>query len=358
MYIYIHIPFCNSICSYCDFAKLYYNKDYVDKYLDALENEIRLYYKDEVVKTIYIGGGTPTSLDYNELKRLLDITNIFNKSSNTEFSIESNVELSIDKIKLLKDYNVNRISLGVQSFDNNILNILNRTHNIDDVITTINNLKDNGFSNINIDLIYGVTNDIDIVKKDINTFLTLDIKHISCYSLIIEDNTMLKINKFKEIDENIEYEMYKEIEKTLADNNYEHYEVSNYCKEGYQSIHNLNYWNNGSYLGFGLGSVSFIDNYRITNTRNIRKYINLDYNKKYEYEDEDTSINTYIMLGLRKCDGINLDEFRRLFNKDISEVLDYKDYLSNNILIIHNGFLKINKNYIYLSNEILINILK
>lgn len=358
MYIYIHIPFCSSICSYCDFAKVFYNKTLVTAYLNSLEKEIDKRYNNNLVKTIYIGGGTPTCLDYEELKRLLNITNKFKTTNNLEFTIESNVEIDENKIKLLKEYNVNRISIGVQSFNDKILKTLNRTHKKNDVIKTIKLLKENNFKNINIDLIYGVEENIEIIKEDLKTFLKLDIPHISYYSLIIEDNTLLKINKFKQISEEIDYAMYKYIEETLEDNNYIHYEISNYCKEGMMSIHNKNYWLNGNYLGFGLGAVSYIDNKRISNTKNINKYIENNNINEELYENLNTRMQTDIMLGLRLIEGINIKNFKNKYNKDIYEVIDINNYLNNGIIEITNGYLKINKKYIYLSNEILVNILK
>lgn len=357
MYIYIHIPFCHNICSYCDFAKIYYNEKYINKYLDALKKEIQLKYKNEIVKTIYIGGGTPTSLNIDDLEKLLKITEVFNKDKKIEFTIESNVELSLDKIKLLKKYNVNRISLGVQSFNNKILKILNRTHNENDIIKCINLLKENDFNNINIDLIYAVTNDINIVKEDIKKALNLNINHISCYSLIIENNTMLKINNYQNIDEDIEYEIYKYIENMLEKNNFIHYEISNYSKAGFESIHNKNYWLNNSYYAFGLGAVSYLNNIRITNTRNINKYINNDYETSRIKENKKMQMENEIMLGLRMLKGINLNTFYLKYNKKLEDVFKIDDLLKDKILIKENNHIKVDKKYIYLLNEILIRLI-
>ena len=358
MYIYIHIPFCNNICSYCDFPKLLYNKKFINNYLDSLENEIKTRYKQELVKTIYIGGGTPTSLDNEELERLLKITNIFNKEKNIEFTIESNIEsLSLDKIELLNKYNINRVSLGVQSFDNNTLKYLNRHHTKEQVFEVINNLKENNIKNISIDLIYGANNNIETVKKDLETYLKLDIPHISYYSLIIEDNTVLSINKTKYIDEEIELNMYKYIEKELNKNGYNHYETSNYSKKSYESIHNLNYWDNGFYYGFGLGAVSYLDNFRISNTKNLTKYLNNNYIENKTYEDIETRISNTLILGLRKIKGINIIEFKNTFNKEILDIYNIKDLIKEEKLLLEADYLKINPKYYYLSNEILINFL-
>ena len=359
MYVYIHIPFCNCICSYCDFCKMLYNNKYINNYLNNLEKEIRSRYKGECIKSIYIGGGTPSSLSLSELEKLFDIVKIFNIDKNYEFTIECNVDsLDIDKIKLFSKNKVNRISLGVQSFNEEVLSILNRKHCYKEVSNVITNLKDNNINNINIDLIYGVTNNIDIVKKDIDYFLSLDIPHISCYSLIIEDNTVLSINNYKNIDEDTEYEMYKYIENKLESNGYIHYEISNYAKEGYKSIHNINYWNNGYYYGFGLGSVSYTDNYRITNTRNINKYNNGIYISDKEYEDENIQMSNDMILGLRKLNGVSISNFYNKYKKDIRKVFDIEDLIKDKLLIIDNDNIYINKKYLYLSNEVLIRFIK
>ena len=359
MYIYIHIPFCDCICSYCDFCKILYNNKYINNYLDNLEKEINCRYKNELIKSIYIGGGTPSSLSYQELERLFNIIKIFKLDSNYEFTIECNVNnLDINKIKLFKDNGVNRVSLGVQSFNKEILTILNRSHTYKEVYSVINNLKSNNINNINIDLIYGVNDNIDIVKKDIDYFLSLDIPHISCYSLIIEDNTLLKINNYQNIDEDIEYEMYKYIENKLTSNGYIHYEISNYAKEGYQSTHNINYWDNGSYYGFGLGSVSYIDNYRISNTKNISKYNKGIYISNREYEDMNTNMSNDMILGLRKIKGVSISKFYNKYKKDIREVFDIDDLINNKILIIDNDNMYIDSKYIYLSNQVLIRFIK
>lgn len=356
MYIYIHIPFCNNICKYCDFPKVLYDKKFIDNYLDALDREISERYNGEEVISIFIGGGTPTCLDLDELRRLFAITNKFNKNNLKEFSIESNIEsLELDKILLMKDYGVNRISLGVQSFNDDILRELNRKHDKSQVFDIIRDIKSVGIDNISIDYIYGVNNDIGVIRDDINTFLELDIPHISCYSLIIENNTFFGIVKREYIDEEIEYEMYKYIEDTLCSNGYNHYEVSNYSRDGYCSIHNLNYWDNGYYYGFGLGSVSYLNNYRISNTKNLEKYIDGNFVNEKLYEDVDSRISNSIILGLRKVKGINVEEFNDRFNIDILKLYNINELVNDGKLIIKDGNLFISSEYFYMSNDILIN---
>ena len=358
MSIYIHIPFCNSICTYCDFCKIFYNKKYINDYLNNLEQEIKVRYKSEIVNTIFIGGGTPSSLDDEELIRLMNIIEIFKLNDNYEFTVECNIEsITENKLKIMKKYGVNRISIGVESFDNSIIKLLGRNHTKEDVYNKIGIVK-RYFSNINIDLIYAAYDDINILKSDIDCFLKLDIPHISTYSLIIEDNTMLKINGMKNIDEDIDYEMYKYIEDTLEKNNYIHYEISNYAKNGYQSKHNLVYWNNEEYYGFGLSSTSYINNERITNTKNLRKYLNGEYLDTSVYEDKDIRMENEIMLGLRKLDGIDLDRFKEKFNVSLEDIYNIDNLVRNGYLIRDNNCIKIDKKYMYISNEIIVKILE
>ena len=358
MSIYIHIPFCNSICTYCDFCKIFYNKKYINDYLNNLEQEIKVRYKSEIVNTIFIGGGTPSSLDDEELIRLMNIIEIFKLNDNYEFTVECNIEsITENKLKIMKKYGVNRISIGVESFDNSIIKLLGRNHTKKDVYNKMGIVK-RYFSNINIDLIYAAYDNMDILKNDLECFLELGISHISTYSLMIEDNTILKINGMKNIDEDIDYEMYKYIEDALEKNDYIHYEISNYAKNGYQSKHNLVYWNNEEYYGFGLSSTSYINNERITNTKNLRKYLNGEYLDTSVYEDKDIRMENEIMLGLRKLDGIDLDRFKEKFNVSLEDIYNIDNLVRNGYLIRDNNCIKIDKKYMYISNEIIVRILE
>ena len=351
--VYIHIPFCTHICNYCDFCKVLYNKKYIDKYLDNLELEIKRRYKGELIKTIYIGGGTPSSLDILELDKLLSIISLFKLEDDYEYTIECNIEnIDIDKINLFKSYGINRISFGVESFDKNICNILGRKHDEDTIFDNIY-LTKKYFDNINIDLIYGVTDDIEIVKKDISKFLELDIPHISCYSLILEEHTKLYIDKHKYISEDTDRLMYEYISNTLEKNGYNHYEISNYAKDGYESIHNKNYWLNGNYYGFGLGSVSYLDNYRITNTKNLTKYLSGIYEEERCFEDINTNKENDLILGLRLIDGIDIDKYNSKYNDNILDKNIIKELLNDGYLEINNNYLKCKKEYIYIENIIL-----
>ena len=307
--VYIHIPFCKTICSYCDFCKMHYNEKFVSSYLLHLEKEIHTRYKGEPVNSIYIGGGTPSSLTVNELDHLLSILTIFNLTDNYEYTIECNIEnIDIDKLNIFKSYGINRLSIGVESFDKDNITILSRHHDEDMVFDNIY-LAKKYFNNINIDLIYGVSPNLDKVKNDISKFLMLDIPHISCYSLILEEHTKLWIDKQKYIPEDLDKEMFDYINDTLTKNGYIHYEISNYAKEGYESIHNKNYWLNGKYYGFGLSAVSFLDRHRISNTKNLTKYLDDNYIEEDNYESNLVSKENDLILGLRLIEGIDIDKY-------------------------------------------------
>ncbi|MBQ1495915.1 MAG: radical SAM family heme chaperone HemW [Bacilli bacterium] len=350
--VYIHIPFCKNICSYCDFCKFYYKKEWINKYLDSLKDEVENNYKKEVLNTIYIGGGTPSSLDIDELKKLFDITNNLLLNDKYEFTIEFNIEdIEEEKLLLCKKNRVNRISIGVESFNKNNLEFLGRKYV--DVKEKINIVK-KYFDNINIDLIYALKDQtLKDLDEDLDKFIELDIPHISCYSLIIEEHTKLHNMKINPIDEDLDYEMYKLINKKLK--GYKHYEISNYAKEGYESKANLTYWNNEEYYGFGVGASGYINDIRYSNKKNIIDYMNKIYNKDIEYVSLEDKVRYEFILGFRKIDGIDIDLFNKKYKKDILTLFNVKELLDKKILDIKNNHLFIKEEYLYMSNEILVN---
>lgn len=345
--IYIHIPFCKNICSYCDFAKLYYKEELVNEYLNSLKYEIDNNYKNETINTLYIGGGTPSSLSKNSLNKLFTIMKKIKLSKNYEFTFECNIEdINQELLKTLKNNKVNRISIGIESFNKKILKILNRNYNFN--IKKRINLVKKYFSNINIDLMYGInTETIKDLKKDLKKFKKLNINHISIYSLILEEHTYLKANNYKVIDEELERSMYEFICKYLKKHNYIHYEISNFSKKGYESKHNLTYWNNEKYYGFGLGASGFIENYRYTNTRNINKYINHEYIFEKEKMNKKTNMENFMILGLRKLSGVSDKEFYKKYHHHIKDIFNTKK------LEYNNDYYYINENNLYISNYIL-----
>ena len=357
--VYIHIPFCNNICSYCDFCKLIYKKEWVDKYLEALEKEVEQNYKNEEIKTLYIGGGTPSSLEIKQLEKLNKIIKIFNLEKLEEFTFECNIE-SINKKKLekIKEMNVNRLSFGIETFNEKFLKFLNRNHNSNEIKEKIKLAKEIGFNNINIDLIYGLENQkLEDLKYDLKKFLELDINHISTYSLIIEPNTKLYINNQNNISEDLDYEIYEYICNILKENNFNHYEISNFAKRGFESKHNLVYWNNEEYYGFGLGASGYINNIRYENTRNLKKYLNNKFIFSKKYINLNEKIENEFMLGFRKIQGINKKKFMDKYNYDMKEFKQIKKLLKVEKLQEDETNIFINPKYIYTENNILIELI-
>lgn len=349
--VYIHIPFCSNICSYCDFPKIYYHKKWINDYLEALNREIELRYKGELIETIYIGGGTPSSLEIEELEKLFSIIRKI-KSNYLEFTIECNLDnLTKEKINLFKRNNINRISIGIESFDKKNLNFLNRNLNNLELIPYIKKI---GIDNINVDLIYALpTESKKTLINDIDKLLELDVPHISTYSLIIEPHTMIYNKKIENIDDFLDLEMYNIICSKLKA--YNHYEISNFSKKGYESKHNLTYWNNEHYYGFGMGASGYIDNIRYTNTKSINEYIKGNYILEEEKLDIKEIMENEMILGLRKLKGVNISDFKKKYNKEIKEVFKIDKLIEEGKLLIENDYIKINPKYLYVSNEILIN---
>lgn len=357
MSVYIHIPFCDNICSYCDFCKVFYNSKIVDDYLGALRNEISLNYKGEVIDTIYIGGGTPSCLSFEQLDVLFDILRAFKFSSDYEFTFECNIEnIDYDKLKFLYDNGVNRLSIGVQTFNEKFLKFLNRNHSCSEVVNKIDMAKKIGFKNINIDLIYGIPGEsLDDLNHDIDMFLSLGINHISTYSLILEEHTKLYVDGVSNIDEELDRKMYDLICFRLSDSGFCHYEISNFGKSGFESKHNLVYWNNMHYYGFGCGASGYIGNVRYDNTRSLNKYISGFYRLNEDVLDRNTIIENEFILGFRKIDGINICNFNSKYGNIFYDVVN--KLILEGKLINDGKNIFINPDYIYISNSILIDFL-
>lgn len=358
--VYVHIPFCLDICSYCDFCKVYYDSKYMKNYLDALEIEIKQRYHYEKIKTLYIGGGTPSSLSLEELKRLFEVISIFELEKEYEFTFEINIEsINEEKLRFLFSKGVNRLSFGVQTMDSKYLSVLNRHHTDKEVEEKIHLSKKIGFSNINVDFMYGFYNQtVKDVIMDLTKIFNLGVEHVSCYSLIIEEHTKLYIENYQKADEDTEYLMYNKINELMKQYGFSHYEFSNYAKKNYESKHNLVYWNNEEYYGFGLGAVSYLDKKRITNTRNLIKYLKRDFSSWIENVSLEEQMENEMILGLRKIKGVSLQNFKEKYHQSILETFDLKDLLSENKLVIKNGYLSIGEDYLYVSNEILVRFIK
>ncbi len=355
--IYIHIPFCQRICSYCDFPKRVSKDKEIDLYLEALSKEIRMITITETIDTLYIGGGTPSLLNKEQLKQLEKIINLFNFSQDYEFTIECNPEhITEEKVIFYKRLGINRISLGVQTFNERLLKLLNRGHNKEIVYNVINLLKKHDLININIDLIFSIPfQTIEIVKEDIEHIKALDVPHISYYSLILEEKTvfekMLDENKIQLIDNELEADMYELIIKNLKELGYTHYEISNYAKSSFQSKHNRVYWENKSYYGFGMGASGYLNHKRYYNETHVNEYIKSVNVGKLPIKNEDfidfkEEIKEAFLLGLRLIDGLCIKEINERYKidiltyfKDEFSYLQEKGWLeiSERIKLTHNG---------------------
>lgn len=340
--LYIHIPFCESLCDYCDFTKLQYFHSFAEKYLVALKKELDERVNNKEIRTIYIGGGTPTSLDNKQFETLLKMVEPYSEKVE-EYTIEANPEsLSLSKIKLLKKYGVNRVSIGVESTNDQILKSINRKHTFNDVKKVVNDLRDNGINNINLDLIIGLPNvSFNMLEEDIKNILSLKPNHISCYSLTVHEHTVFYINKISEPDEEFAYQAYKVINELLEKHGYSHYEVSNWAIPGQESKHNLVYWNNQRYYGIGLGASGYIDNIRYKNSTSFKKYISFNNETEEEIVNLENEKDYELMLKLRTKFGLNMVEYKNKFGVDLykmhKQVID--DYVTQGYLINKNDHL-------------------
>lgn len=357
--LYIHIPFCKSICSYCDFCKVLYKNEWVDKYLEKLEEEIKNYYMGEEISTIYIGGGTPSALSINQLKKLFNIINKLNISQVTEFTFECNLnDINKEMLEVLVQNNVSRVSVGIESFNEQKLKFMKRNHSFLEAKQKIDLIRQMGINNINLDLIYGIPSEtLTILKSDLKLLLKLKPTHISTYSLIIEKNTLVDINRFRNINEDLDALMYEYVCKKLKHKGFNHYEVSNFALDGYESKHNLTYWNNEEYYGFGLGASGFLENVRYENTKNLTKYLNEDWNREQTILSKQDFMDNELMLGLRKIGGINIQEFNKKYEVKIEDAYPINTLIKNKDLISKKGYIFINPRKLYLMNEILLKLI-
>lgn len=306
--IYIHIPFCRSKCAYCDFNSKAGIMELADTYVDALIAEMKALGNVEA-DSVYIGGGTPTVLSEKQLDRVLSaINDCFLLKENAEFTVETNpATADRRKYSLLKNYGVNRLSVGVQSFNENELLALSRIHTPADAENAVYTAKECGIENISIDLMDGIPyQSPESLKYSIDRALSLGVRHISVYSLIIEEGTPFYENTPPLPDEDAEREMYALTRKILTENGFRHYEISNYAKPGYEAYHNMKYWKRAPYYGFGAGAHSFYNNTRYENIREVEKYIAADCKVVYTEEiSASEALKEKFMLGFRMLDGFD-----------------------------------------------------
>lgn len=365
--LYIHIPFCRKICPYCDFFKMVASNSYQDRYIDYLIKDFKQNVNQKI-DTIYIGGGTPSSLSIQNLNRLLKT--IFDKVKFVEeFTIELNPEdINYDLIKLLRKYPITRISLGIQTFNKKFQALLNRYSEFDDILEKMNLLRLAGFDNINVDLMYGFASQTHSdLLKDIDQICLLRPTHISTYSLILEEKTIFYHEYLKGnlslINEDLESEMYYKIIRELKQRGFEHYEISNFAKKDYESKHNLLYWQNGEYLAIGAGASGNYQNYRYKITTKINDYYSaIDNHKRAlvenEFIDIDSKMAEEIMLGLRTIVGVSITNFKIKFQKELFDVFpNCLELIKQGFLEVNDDCLRITENNYYISNAIICKII-
>lgn len=327
--LYIHIPFCIKKCKYCDFTSFAGREDLFFDYSAKICDEMSGY-KGEKIDSIFIGGGTPSLLDISDLKLITDsLYKTFDIEKNCEFTMESNPKtLSDEKLYELRKMGVNRLSIGVQSFNDEELFKIGRIHNEKDAENAVISAKKAGFSNINIDLMFSLPGQIaDSFKKTLKTAVDLDVQHISCYSLILEEGTPLfeeyERNEITLPDEECDREMYKYACRELAKSGFLQYEISNFAKNSFECKHNLKYWNCDEYIGLGVAAHSYFENKRFFNTNSVEKYLKGEYREaKKEKLTIDDKIKEFVIMGLRKTEGISKTEFYERFNKDFDKLYE------------------------------------
>jgi oxygen-independent coproporphyrinogen-3 oxidase len=359
--IYIHIPYCKSICNYCDFYKTANIKNIIE-FIDALivEIEIKKDLITEKIETVYFGGGTPSVLSTSQIKRILEKLNSnYNIENGAEFTIEVNPDdISSTYLYDLFSIGFNRLSIGIQSFDNSILRFINRRHSAEVARESISMAKDAGFRNISLDLIYGIYGQtIESFKNDLEIINQLNISHLSAYHLGIEENSyfgkLKKLQRFIDIPESESVKFYNALVEWASESNFEHYEVSNFAKDSMYSKHNKSYWVSIPYLGFGPSAHSYNLNKRFYNVNNVNEYIKLIKSGQIFYEEETLSefdkFNEYLLLRLRTKWGINVLEMNlmvddKILNKIMRRISLYNDsdYLrieNGNIILTEKGFM-------------------
>ncbi|EJT6170319.1 oxygen-independent coproporphyrinogen III oxidase [Clostridium perfringens] len=367
--LYIHIPFCAQKCLYCDFPS-FARKDHLRKtYIEALNKEIislREKHNNLEINTIFIGGGTPSVLEADELECLLKEVAKLNMAKDIEYSMECNPgNLTEEKLEVMKKYGVNRISMGLQAKQDNLLKGLGRIHNYKTFKENFLLAKKVGFNNINVDLMFGLPNQrLNEWEETLREIISLDPAHISAYSLIIEEGTafynLYENDKLKLPTEEDERKMYHLAKKILEENGFNQYEISNYAKEGKECRHNLAYWNMDNWIGVGSAAASYINGKRIKNISSVEKYIN-SINEKGEAVEEiinnskNDNMEEFMFMGLRKINGIDENEFKKRFSMNINDVYGeiLNKYIGEGLLIRESGRIFLSEKGIEISNIIM-----
>lgn len=350
---YIHIPFCKSKCHYCSFIS-FTDLEQKDAYLEALKTQIQTEYDGKRLNTLYLGGGTPSLLNITDF---MDLFELFKFERNAEITVEVNPDnIYLEYLQELHNLGVNRVSIGAQTFCEETLKLIGRRHNSAQINAAVKCAKDAGFNNISLDLIYGLPNQTtNDFLKDLETAVKLGVQHISLYGLKIDEGCHFYDNQPKNLpDLDAQAEIYTKTVKFLKDSGFVHYEISNFAKPCFESKHNLNYWENNSYYGFGCAASGYMDNVRYTNETDLQKYIENPLSKaSLQALKPQEILEESIFLGLRKVEGINIEEINKKFN------IDFEQKYAQILQKYSEFFTKTDKGYaltlggILVSNEIL-----
>lgn len=357
--IYIHIPFCKQKCYYCDFVSFANQEGLQIDYFKSLKKEISDFFTKNryEISTIYIGGGTPSFVDSEFIKEILKL--IPNNHAD-EITIEVNPgTVTLEKLQLYKKIGINRLSIGLQSTQDRLLKKIGRIHTFEDFLNTYNIAKQVGFENINVDLMIGLPNQtIADIKQSLEIVTKLEPKHISVYSLIVEENTkiadLIANNELKLPDEELERNMYWYVKNYLELNGYNHYEISNFAKKDFESKHNLDCWNQEEYIGFGLAAHSYLNNTRFSNTEDLREYLNNGWKNKIiqEKQNENSKKYEYMLLSLRKIEGVSIQNFKEKFGEN--PLFTFREELNKivkeELLIVDNDKIKLTNKGLDLAN--------
>ncbi|KZB93053.1 coproporphyrinogen III oxidase [Bacillus sp. VT 712] len=366
---YLHIPFCHHICHYCDFNKVFFKNQPVMPYLEKMRDEMKQTverYPANDLKTIFVGGGTPTALDEKQLTYFLEsIHESFPVHDVKEFTFEANPnELTEEKLRILHAYGVDRLSIGVQTFNEQLLEKIGRVHSNQQAFQAVDEARKIGFRNISLDLMYSLPGQmISDFKETLDIAFSLDVEHISAYSLIIEPKTvfynLMNKGKLRVPSQEDEAFMYEMLMDEMDKHGYSQYEISNFARSGYESLHNLTYWDNNDYYGIGAGAHSYIDGIRRSNIAPLKKYMQAVTETNHAYLDEISvskveRMEEEMFLGLRKTNGVNKASFYEKYKVEMNDVFSepIKEYTNKGLLEQTESSLRLTKKGRFLGNEV------
>ena len=371
--IYIHVPFCKTRCAYCDFFSTTLH-DLKSRYVDALCQELAMrqnYLHDATIGTLYFGGGTPSQLSGNDFRRIFNkIEEVYDLDTCEEITLEANPDdLTDDYVMMLTTLPFNRISMGIQTFHEPTLQLIGRRHTAQEAIEAVRRCQQHGFSNISIDLIYGLPGETpEQWKEDLQKAFSLEVQHISAYHLTYEHGTrlwqMLQKHEIAEVDEDTSVELFRILCQEMHKAGYEHYEISNFALPGFRSRHNSAYWHEVPYLGCGPGAHSFDGDSREWNVSSLQKYIDAleKGQRNYEQEtlDKGTRYNEFIMTRLRTCEGFSLDDLQQRFGLAYHNYCQHlaAPFLKQGLLLQDEDTLRLSREGIFVSDDIISDLMK